>query len=382
MINRIKTMVIGLLLLIAFSFSKTPAFAAQNQEDQPVVHAVLFYSPTCGHCAIVIQEVLPPLIDQFGDQLQIIGINVGTQEGAELFQRFLEDWNIPEDRYGVPALVVGSTHLVGSGEIPEQFPGILAEGLKAGGIDWPAIPLLAEILGQAEAEQTQTSASEDTPTQNSTSTQGDHNTTLEEGNISVPFDTQLTMWDRFKLDLAGNILAVLVLVGMLVTVVFVLVSVLRANPTSGKDWSWVIPILSILGLFVAGYLSFVEVTETEAVCGPVGDCNSVQKSPFAVLFGFLPIGILGLLGYIGILIAWIFKKYGPEAWRDRFTLAIWGMAFFGVIFSIYLTFLEPFVIGATCIWCISSALIITLQFLAATEPVRAIWAEQEVFNDD
>jgi len=35
------------------------------------------------------------------------------------------------------------------------------------------------------------------------------------------------------------------------------------------------------------------------------------------------------------------------------------MAWFGVLFTIYLTFLEPFVIGATCMWCITSAILMT-----------------------
>jgi uncharacterized membrane protein len=393
--NRIKLVVIGLLILITFSFSVASVLAAENHQEQPVVRAVLFYSPTCGHCSLVINETLPPLIDKYGDQLQIIGINVATQEGAQIYQSLLEAWKIAENRYGVPTLVVGSTHLVGSAEIPEQFPGIIEDGLLAGGIDWPDIPGLAGILAQVEQEQgsapidhgnptaeiaTQDATTTITDSPTSTERSSDDETSLSTDNLSVPFDHEITMWDRFQLDLAGNILAVVVLLGMVVTVVLVLVSVLRANPTPGKDWSWAIPILSILGLFVAGYLSFVEVTGTEAVCGPVGDCNSVQQSPYAILFGFLPVGVLGLLGYIGILGAWFLKVRGPQVWRDTFTLAIWGMAFFGVIFSIYLTYLEPFVIGATCAWCISSAIIITLQFVAATEPVRLIWSEPD--DDD
>lgn len=45
------------------------------------------------------------------------------------------------------------------------------------------------------------------------------------------------------------------------------------------------------------------------------------------------------------------------------TLALLGMTLFGTLFSIYLTFLEPFVIGATCAWCLSSAVIITIQMM-------------------
>jgi uncharacterized membrane protein len=121
----------------------------------------------------------------------------------------------------------------------------------------------------------------------------------------------------------------------------------------------------------------VEVTEAEAVCGPIGNCNAVQQSPYALLFGFLPVGILGLMGYIIILGIWLLNKYGPATWHETTILAIWGMALFGVIFSIYLTYLEPFVIGATCAWCISSAIIITLQLWASTESVRQIWNDSE-----
>ncbi|HMQ29744.1 MAG TPA: vitamin K epoxide reductase family protein, partial [Chloroflexaceae bacterium] len=41
----------------------------------------------------------------------------------------------------------------------------------------------------------------------------------------------------------------------------------------------------------------------------------------------------------------------------------------GTLFSIYLTFLEPFVIGASCMWCLSSAALMTaLLWLAAPPP--------------
>jgi len=49
-------------------------------ETQPIVHAVFFYSTSCGHCEKVITQDLPPLIEKYGNQLQIIGINVATVE--------------------------------------------------------------------------------------------------------------------------------------------------------------------------------------------------------------------------------------------------------------------------------------------------------------
>lgn len=44
------------------------------------------------------------------------------------------------------------------------------------------------------------------------------------------------------------------------------------------------------------------------------------------------------------------------------------MTMFGTLFSLYLTYLEPFVIKAVCAWCLTSAVIITLLMLVNTAP--------------
>ena len=54
------------------------------QGDQPVVRAVLFFSSTCPHCEKVINEDLPPLIETYGEQLQILGINTAQPDGQAL----------------------------------------------------------------------------------------------------------------------------------------------------------------------------------------------------------------------------------------------------------------------------------------------------------
>jgi uncharacterized membrane protein len=111
----------------------------------------------------------------------------------------------------------------------------------------------------------------------------------------------------------------------------------------------------------------VEVTRVEAVCGPIGDCNTVQSSRYASLFGLLPIGAVGLLGYVLVGIVWWVGAYGGGRPGRVAPSALLGMTFAGTLFSIYLTFLEPFVIGATCLWCLTSAAVMaSLFFLAAT----------------
>jgi uncharacterized membrane protein len=131
---------------------------------------------------------------------------------------------------------------------------------------------------------------------------------------------------------------------------------------------WTIPLLAAIGMAVASYLALVEVTGSTAVCGPVGDCNAVQQSSYAVLFG-VPVGMWGQAGYLAMFGAWALAVLGPRRVAGSAWLALWAMALGGVAFSVYLTFLEPFVIGATCVWCLTSAVVVTLMLLAATPRV-------------
>jgi uncharacterized membrane protein len=126
---------------------------------------------------------------------------------------------------------------------------------------------------------------------------------------------------------------------------------------------------------VAGYLAYVETTQVKAVCGPVGDCNTVQQSEYARLFGILPIGVMGLAGYVGILAAWLVARFVKTNLADLASLALFGMTAFGTLFSIYLTFLEPFVIGATCAWCLTSAILMTVLMLLSAGQARAAFAK-------
>ncbi len=399
--------ILALVLILSLAIIQ-PALA-QTEEEFPIVRAILFYSPTCPHCHQVIQEDIPPLIEKFGNQLLIVGINTQTIEGQEIYQAMVESFQLTDDRLGVPALVVGETHLLGSGEIPALFPKIIEDGLEEGGIDWPPIPGFAEaytasVNSAAEhAELTPTVEEESTPTIASTDTSQHEKPTstpetvtienssdqeapaeeadesVKEGSPSLEMDLpdsetfipeDQTMIDKFQTDPVGNSASVVVLLGMVVSLGGVWLQ-LNKRHTSTKSWErWIIPVLSAIGLVVAGYLSFVEVTQSKAVCGPVGDCNTVQQSPYARLFGILPVGILGLTGYIAISLAWWLQYFGPETWRKLAAQAVWGFALFGTLFSIYLTFLEPFVIGATCAWCLTSAIVITLILWAATNPLR------------
>ncbi len=174
--------------------------------------------------------------------------------------------------------------------------------------------------------------------------------------------------------LAWIIMAILVAALLYALVGAIFLALGREVPAVPGGTSIAMPIISVLGLGVALYLTYVETQNVAAVCGPVGDCNAVQASPFATLFGVLPVGLLGALGYIGILAAWATARFGPPSLARLAGPALLGMALFGVVFSIYLTYLELFIIKAVCIWCLSSAVLISLVLVLAVGPAAAALA--------
>jgi len=327
--------------------------STSSKAQSPIVRALLFYSPTCTHCHVVIDEVLPPLMKQFAGQFEVFGIDVTQESGQAFYQSAIKQYRIPDERLGVPTMIVGETVLVGSAEIPQQLPGLIETGLLAGGVAWPTIPGLDETIreyeNQVKPETTQTSG----------------------GTLVSRFRS------NFLRDQTANTLSVMVLVAMVAVLIAVVIRFVQGRPESHSPARWLLPALALAGLGVAIYLSIVEVTENEALCGPVGNCNAVQQSPYARLFGVLPVGVLGMLGYVGILLAYLVSVAGPQSLRRAAVLAVWGMALFGVLFSIYLTFLDPFVIGATCAWCLTSAVLITAILWINTGAAVQAWDSPE-----
>ncbi len=131
--------------------------------------------------------------------------------------------------------------------------------------------------------------------------------------------------------------------------------------------------LTIIGLLVAIYMTYVEATDTTALCGPVGDCNTVQQSPYAMLFGIISVGAFGMIGYVCLAAAWFLQHFGPQAWRNNGALIFFALAIFGVAFATYLTTLEPFFIGASCMWCLTTAVIMALLLWLAAHPAIQAW---------
>ena len=127
-------------------------------------------------------------------------------------------------------------------------------------------------------------------------------------------------------------------------------------------------VLALLGLTDATYLTLLKFTHHEAMCAGVGDCYTVNTSPYAEIHG-VPIALLGALAYLAILgLLWL-ERHHP--WGQAYgTLAEFALIFAGVLYSAYLTYLEAEVIHAFCPYCLLSATI--LLFLLVLAIIRLL----------
>ncbi len=385
-----KSYLYSTIVLIIGVWLVLPAVTAVAQStDKPVVQAVLFFSPACPHCHTIINDVLIPMLDEQGESLQIIGVDTTKPNGSQLYQAAIEYYQIPSERRGVPTLIIGEVILVGSVEIPKQFPGLVKEGLATGGIDWPDIPGLVQIIPpEAQQAPTPTLVTEATSVPPATAT---HNpTATRQASVTptatlTPIPVALTLGqDKLALsetettqsDPAGFTLAGIIMAAMVVALGFaawrVTLGLKRLPRLEGAPaphaTSSAIPLLALAGLGIAAYLAYVEITHVAASCGPVGNCNIVQSSEYAQIFG-VPVAMLGILNYAAIALLWA-GQFASDYRRANFsTLGLLGLTLFGTLFSIYLTLLELFVIHAVCIWCLSSAVITTLLMVLIVEPI-------------
>lgn len=113
--------------------------------------------------------------------------------------------------------------------------------------------------------------------------------------------------------------------------------------------------LSILGILDAAYLTYVKVME-DGVCAVGGGCAIVNTSPYASLWG-IPIAAIGGAAYLVMLIVLLLEERS-DFFAINGGLIVFGLSLIGVLYSVYLTYLELYVIHAICPFCVISAVIL------------------------
>ncbi len=144
-----------------------------------------------------------------------------------------------------------------------------------------------------------------------------------------------------------------------------------ANPVAPPTNRMIITILALIGLFVALYLWAHNLGLTGPIVCGVGDCGTVQASEYASI-GPVPVSAVGVVGYLTLIVLAFIGLQPPHRSSALIGGLMLGGSAGGVAFSAYLTYLEAAVIHAWCQYCVISAILITLIFLACLPEVARL----------
>lgn len=137
----------------------------------------------------------------------------------------------------------------------------------------------------------------------------------------------------------------------------------RSTPWIHRWSRTVMGAIAAIGVVETAYLTIAKFTTGSVIC-PTSGCDKVLNSPYATVFGTVPLSLLGCLAYLSIaILALAPKAVSPntnKGLHSQLENKTWQALFIitaaMVIFSSYLMYLMAFEIKELCIYCISSAL--------------------------
>ena len=120
----------------------------------------------------------------------------------------------------------------------------------------------------------------------------------------------------------------------------------------------VILVASALGMLISAYSTYSHYgTATDTFCdiSAALSCTTVNKSIYAEIGG-IPVALIGLYGY-GLIVLLTLGR-GHVKW-------LFATSILGLVFSLYLTWIELFTLRTVCILCVTSQLMILISTIAA-----------------
>ena len=142
-----------------------------------------------------------------------------------------------------------------------------------------------------------------------------------------------------------------------------------------------VALLALTGFFVALYLTLYKTGVIGQLTCTLGSCETVNTSKWATFIG-LPVAAWGLGFYIVTFV--VAMAATQDRWLDERgpSVLLVALSGWGVLFSGWLTWLELFVIHAICMWCVVSAVIVTLIFIASVLDLRDYGKGGAILADD
>ena len=126
---------------------------------------------------------------------------------------------------------------------------------------------------------------------------------------------------------------------------------------------YLLPVASIFGFADALYLTYSRFNGIPISCS-IGGCHDVLNSTYAFIYG-IPISLFGIPHYglffiTSIVLIILLQKNHSILQKLSLLLLVWSAVAF--MSTLYLVFLQLFVIKAICLYCMGSAIISTILF--------------------
>lgn len=128
-------------------------------------------------------------------------------------------------------------------------------------------------------------------------------------------------------------------------------------------------LLSLTGLFISAYLYLYKIGKIGSLACGTGGCETVQWSPWSRVAG-IEVSLVGLLGYASLLVLCLAALQPSMVNRREPALLLTVLSGIAVLFTVYLTYLELFVIHAICRWCVASGVVIVAIFILSLFDLR------------
>jgi uncharacterized membrane protein len=139
----------------------------------------------------------------------------------------------------------------------------------------------------------------------------------------------------------------------------------------------IVAALALAGIFISLYLTLYKIGVIGELSCSIGSCETVNTSKWSRFLG-LPVAAWGLLFYLDVFAVALVGTMRRFEFEPAISFVLVGEAAVGVLFSAWLTYLELGVIHAICIWCVTSAVIVTLILITTIADLREVRAESDL----
>jgi uncharacterized membrane protein len=144
---------------------------------------------------------------------------------------------------------------------------------------------------------------------------------------------------------------------------------------SGPQWPWIAGLtLSLIGLGLAGYLTYEHYTSSTSLTCPAGggivNCLKVTTSQYSKIGG-VPVALLGLIFFLVMVPLQTRRAWASASTVLRSARVVWSVV--GVGTAVWLVYAELFKLNAVCLWCTFVHIVSLLLFIVTAFGTAATW---------